>query len=145
MLLNLLHALDWWRQPPVSAYTQSIPGGSGWDAGSGEVWREGKRVKAHKVARVGISAQYVPRTAASVRVRAVSTILRSQAGHGHANTNAARALRTATMAMAVTTQSGGAVAHSCNKSHATSMIVSSYNGACATLGMDEILALLNTR
>lgn len=143
MLLNLLHALDWWRQPPVSAYTQSIPGSSGWDAGTGEVWREGKKIKATKVARVGVSAQYVPRTSASVRVRAVSSTLRAQAGHGHATANAARALRTATMA--VTTQSGSAVAHSCNKSHATSMIVSSYNGACATLGMDEILALLNTR
>jgi hypothetical protein len=125
---------------PDQALPRTAPGGSEWDSGQGYVWKGHAWVKATKVARVGISAQYAPRPSAVVRVTGSPSTLRSKVGRGSATAGSFRAPVSASIAL--TTRGGRSAPNSCPKSQVTSMVVSGYNGACATMGLDEVLALL---
>lgn len=130
--------------PEVEVEIPQAPGsgaGGGWDEdGTGYVWKDHGWVKATKVARVGISVQFAgrPSSAAivtlSTRKLAVRTL---QGGTVTASLAQSRACKTTS-----SSPPASVLSHSFFITRGRSVIVSRYNGACETLSLDELVALM---
>ena len=119
-----------------------VAGGSGaWANGQGYVWKDHAWVKATKVARSGVSAHWIGKATSRVVVVGVGKTMRTTRPQGDAETHTLQST-----SAKVTHLTLPATQHldsnSFSLSHTHTAIVSTYNGACETLSLDEIVALM---
>jgi len=119
-----------------------VTGGSGpWANGQGYIWKDHAWVKATKVARSGVSAHWIGKATSRVVVVGMGKTLRTRRSDGSAATQS-----TPSTCAKVTHLTLPAAqrpdSNSFSLSHTHTSIVSTYNGACETLSLDEIVALM---
>jgi len=119
-----------------------VTGGSGsWASGQGYIWKDHAWVKATKVAKSGVSAHWIGKATSRVVVVGVGKTLRMKqsAGNAATQTTPATSAKVTHMTLPCTQQLNS---NSFSLSHTHTAIVSTYNGACETLSLDEIVALM---
>lgn len=127
-------------QPIVQQAAPQAAGGLSGDAGSGYIWRDNAWVKATKYAKVGVSIQGVGVPTSRVSVSAVGKrwITNTPTGKVSSITAASLELTRST----VSAEKGSTFSDSYALCTCDKVIVSSYNGTCESLGMDEIMVLV---
>jgi len=110
------------------------------EGGTGYVWKDRAWVKVRKVVRIGVSTQYVARPSSKTYVSSAARTMRAKSSGGTVVVGASR--RPCTKSVLVALPKRNPCANSHSKFVATSLRVSRYNGTQLTLGMDEILALI---
>jgi len=119
-----------------------VTGGSGsWANGQGYVWKDHAWVKATKVARSGVSAHWIGKATSRVVVVGVGKTVRTTQPQGSAETQTA-SLTSAKVTHLTLPPSPPLNPNSFSLSTTHTSIVSTYNGACETLSLDEIIALM---
>ena len=128
---------------PVSDTNDSRPWGSAgaWDAGQGYVWKDHAWVKATKVARSGVSAHWIGKATSRVIAVGVGKTMRTTQPQGSAETQTAHST-SAKVTHLMLPASPPLNPNSFSLSTTHTSIVSTYNGACETLSIDEIIALM---
>ena len=125
---------------PKAVQAEPINAGSSGDGGTGYVWRDNAWVKATKVARLGISKPCPSQVYGSVSVSAKPYRLSITSESCKAYASARQTL--VPQGLRVTQPITTAITHTLATSTSANMIVKSYNGACETLSLDELLVLL---
>lgn len=122
--------------------TQADPpaAGTSGDVGTGYIWRDNAWVKATKVAKVGISKPCPSKLNGRVSVSAkpYRLSITSESCKAYASTRQTLISQGVQVEQPVIVPS----AHTLATSVSANVIVKSYNGACETLGLDELMVLL---
>lgn len=119
-----------------------VAGGTGsWANGQGYIWKDHAWVKATKVAKSGIGAHWIGKATSRVVVVGMGKTLRMRQSEGGAATQTAPSTRAKVTHLSLPTAQHPD-SNSFSLSHTHTAIVSTYNGACETLSLDEIVALM---